>query len=58
MDADCSETVGVAVGVTLAVSVALTVTVSVRQIIQGLPAVLINSHNMSKPHVIAAIIPR
>ena len=52
MDADCSETVGVAVGV------ALTVAVSVGQIIQGLPAVFINSHNMSKPHVIAAIIPR
>jgi hypothetical protein len=58
MDADCSVAVGVAVDVALAIGVALTVAVSVGQIIQGLPAVLINSQNMSKPHVIAAIIPR
>lgn len=64
MDTDCSVDAGVAVGVgvtvsaALAVGVAVTVAVSVGQTIQGLPAVLMNSHNINTPQVMAAIIPR
>jgi hypothetical protein len=58
MDTDCSVDVGVGVGAALAVGVAVTVAVSVGQTIQGLPAVLMNSHNINTPQVMAAIIPR